>query len=1020
MDLHEEKRKTWRALSQTIAEEGFVLLRNENGVLPLGGECVAVFGQAQCAARSATHPDLTFTEGLVAGGIRVEETLLKKYCAFAEKKAQKRSYTASFFTGMDNEMPITREEVAASRAAGAKKAIVILKRISAENTDMQVTEGDYLLSAAEKQMLTDVAAVFEHVILVLEIGCVMDLSFLDEIRVDGILYTNDLGDGGAAAAARVLKGEVNPSGKLPMTMARSYEEYPTCGHFGQHGGGLVQDYTEDIFVGYRYFDTFGGKVSFPFGFGLSYTAFAVSDVHFEDGKVLRVTATVTNTGARAGREVLQLYCAAPALRDGAKLGKPQKELRGFEKTRLLQPGEKQTLSIAVPVSELASYDDTGVLGEKSVWVLEKGSYTLLLGTDSRHVHEAGVHFEPQTRVVRHSMPLTTTLEKRLTADGSYELLASQTDDGAHCIAVSSIKRTVITAGAKLPFSAMKKGEQVQRQLLPGTGGGYRLTAVGGDGTPLESMIALAIDGVSMPLHSDAAGVAEITLPVRRCQMTVTALCDHPAFEALAFEKTDTTVPVLPEKKTVIKGQNYYEGSFYVEVESFEDDGNGVPGSCVTHFFMSGMSVVYRVNIAEAGNYAVKFRYRYDGAETVMNSVLTLAVSNIVQPLRGMALENTCKDGKKRFVYSNAAVIELPQGVAYLKLLAEAVPFPDICEIVLEKTNGAVDAATKQEDVRIKESKGGGLQYLKPDDGVREGITLADVAKDSTGMQAFLAQLSNRELATLVSGTSLNRTPYGDVGCNHPLYLRGVPAAQTADGPRGLRQRGMATTLYPPTLILTASFDKDLYTTYGTAMGEECLFCGVDLWLAPAINIFRDPCGGRNFAYSSEDPYLCGVYAAAVIRAAQACGIGAVLKHYCANNTEFERLKSNSRVSERALRELYIRAFETVVRDADPVAIMSSYNHVNDIKACENRELITDIPRSEWHWDGVFMTDWWNDSDHVAELKAGHDLKMATGDIDGVTAALDKGDLSREEVYPCAARVMRMLLRLKTAQEFLRK
>ena len=310
MDLHEEKRKTWRALSQTIAEEGFVLLRNENGVLPLGGECVAVFGQAQCAARPATHPDLTFTEGLMAGGIRVEETLLKKYRAFAEKKAQKRRYTASFFTGMDNEMPITREEIAASRAAGAKKAIVILKRISAENTDMQVTEGDYLLSAAEKQMLTDVAAVFEHVILVLEIGCVMDLSFLDEIRVEGILYTNDLGDGGAAAATRVLKGEVNPSGKLPMTMARSYEEYPTCGHFGQHGGGLVQDYTEDIFVGYRYFDTFGGNVAFPFGFGLSYTTFAVSDVHFEDGKVLRVTAAVTNTGARGQGGAAAILCRA--------------------------------------------------------------------------------------------------------------------------------------------------------------------------------------------------------------------------------------------------------------------------------------------------------------------------------------------------------------------------------------------------------------------------------------------------------------------------------------------------------------------------------------------------------------------------------------------------------------------------------------------------------------------------------------------------------------------------------------
>ena len=1018
MDLHEEKRKVWRALSQTVAEEGFVLLRNDNGVLPLGEECVAVFGQVQCFAQPAGHPDLTFTEGLIAGGVRVEETLYEKYRAFMDARGKKRNYT-SFVAGMDNEMPITREEIAASRTAGAQKAIVVLKRTSWENSDMQVVEGDYLLSAAEKQMLADVSAAFAQVILVLETCCVMDLSFLGEIRVDGILYVNNLGDGGSAAVARVLKGEVNPSGKLPMTMARRYEEYPTCGHFGQHGGGLVQDYTEDIFVGYRYFDTFGGDVVFPFGFGLSYTTFAVSDVHFTDGDTLQVTATVTNTGDRAGKEVLQLYCAAPALRDGAKLGKPQKELRGFEKTRLLQPGEQQTLTISVPVSELASYDDTGVLGEKSVWVLEKGDYTLLLGTNSRHVQKAGVHPEPQTRIVRRGTPLTTTLEKRLTADGSYEPLASQTDDGEHCIAVSSIERTVITAGENLPFSSMKKDEQVRRNLLPGTGGGYRLTAVGGDGTLLENMITLAVDGVAMPLHS-VAGVAEITLPVRRCQMTVMALCDHPAFEALAFEKTDTTVPVAAEEKTVIKGQNYYEGSFYVEVENFADDGNGVPGSCVTHFFLSGMSVIYRINVAEAGNYTVKFRYRYDGTETVMNSVLTLAVSNIVQPLRGMTLENTCEDGKKRFVYSNEAVIELPQGVAYLKLLAEAVPFVDICEIVLERTDRAVDAAEEQGNAKIKESKDNALQYLQPDDGVREGITLADVEKDGTRMEAFLFQLSNRELATLVSGTSLNRTPYGDVGCNHPLYVRGVPAAQTADGPRGLRQRGMATTLYPPTLILTASFNKELYSIYGTAMGEECRFCGVDLWLAPAINIFRDPCGGRNFAYSSEDPYLSGVYATGVIKAAQACGIGTVLKHYCANNTEFERLKSNSRVSERALREIYIRAFEAVVRDADPVAIMSSYNHVNDIKACENRELITDIPRNEWHWDGVFMTDWWNDSDHVAELKAGHDLKMATGDIDGVAAALDKGDLPREEVYPCAARVMRMLLRLKTVQDFLKK
>ena len=225
----------------------------------------------------------------------------------------------------------------------------------------------------------------------------------------------------------------------------------------------------------------------------------------------------------------------------------------------------------------------------------------------------------------------------------------------------------ITGLQKVDGVEQEPVELITPGVLSQVGGGYHLTAVGGDGTLLENMITLAVDGVAMPLHS-VAGVAEITLPVRRCQMTVTALCDHPAFEALAFEKTDTTVPVAAEEKTVIKGQNYYEGSFYVEVENFADDGNGVPGSCVTHFFLSGMSVIYRINVAEAGNYTVKFRYRYDGTETVMNSVLTLAVSNIVQPLRGMTLENTCGNGKKRFVYSNEAVIELPQGVAYLKLL----------------------------------------------------------------------------------------------------------------------------------------------------------------------------------------------------------------------------------------------------------------------------------------------------------------------------------------------------------------
>ena len=141
------------------------------------------------------------------------------------------------------------------------------------------------------------------------------------------------------------------------------------------------------------------------------------------------------------------------------------------------------------------------------------------------------------------------------------------------------------------------------------------------------------------------------------------------------------------------------------------------------------------------------------------------------------------------------------------------------------------------------------------------------------------------------------------------------------------------------------------------------------------------------------------------------GVATVLKHYTANSTEFERQKSNSRVSGRALREIYLKTFEIACKNGNPWCMMSSYNFVNDKKVCEDYTLITDIPRNEWHWNGIFMTDWWNDSSHIEELKAGHDLKMSTGDIEGVTDALDSGELTREQAYVCAERVLKTLMKI---------
>ena len=215
-----------------------------------------------------------------------------------------------------------------------------------------------------------------------------------------------------------------------------------------------------------------------------------------------------------------------------------------------------------------------------------------------------------------------------------------------------------------------------------------------------------------------------------------------------------------------------------------------------------------------------------------------------------------------------------------------------------------------------------------------------------------------------------------------------------------------------------SYNKELCEEFGEHFGDECRSYNVDYLLGPSINLLRSPMGGRNCSYYSEDPYLSGVTAAYVIRGVQSKGVATVLKHYAANSTEYERLKSNSRLSERAMRVLYIRGFEIAIKMANPMAIMSSYNHANDVKVCEDYTLITSIPRDEWGWDGVFFTDWWNDSSHVRELLAGHDLKMATGEIDRVTEALDDGTLSRETVEKCAARILRMLMKLARVQAIL--
>lgn len=290
--------------------------------------------------------------------------------------------------------------------------------------------------------------------------------------------------------------------------------------------------------------------------------------------------------------------------------------------------------------------------------------------------------------------------------------------------------------------------------------------------------------------------------------------------------------------------------------------------------------------------------------------------------------------------------------------------------------------------------------------------LSQVADGSVTMDEFLAQMSDEDLSHLVGGqpnTGVANT-FG-IG-NMPEY--GIPNFMTADGPAGLRidkKCGVNTTAWPCATLLACTWDPQTVRMVGEAGAREVKENNISIWLTPAVNIHRTPMCGRNFEYYSEDPFLAGVLASAMVEGIQSQNIAATVKHFALNNKETNRRESNSRVSERAAREIYLKQFEIIVKKAKPWCIMSSYNIVNDYRASENRELLEDILRGEWGYEGVVTTDWWAMSEHYKEIKAGNDVKMPAGMPTNLAKALDQGLLSRQELEVCARRLLGLMLKL---------
>ena len=699
-------------------------------------------------------------DGLLESGVKLNEELLNVYKKWDEENPYDLGDGWGNEPWSQVEMPLD-EQLVADAAQKGSTAIVIIGRTAGEEMDATLTEGSFLLTALEKDMLSKVRKAFEKVVVLLNVGGLIDMSFVNEYAPDSVLYVWQGGMTGGTGTADVLTGKVSPSGKLSDTIAYSVKDYPSDPYFGDR---VRNFYSEDIFVGYRWFETFAPeKVLYPFGFGLSYTTFDVKTVSVSGSDTLTFKVSVTNTGKFSGKEVVQVYCGAPQ----GKLGKAARVLCGFAKTKELAPDETQELEISVRLETLASYDDSGVTGNRFCWVLEEGEYKFFVGTDVRSAQET----------FKFSLNESKVTEK--------------------CI------------------------------------------------------------------------------------------------QALA--------PVLPFKR----------------ITADNNDGDLSP---------------------------------------VMHDV---PLSEVDEPARRAE--------------------RLPQEIPYTG---------------------------------------------------DKGIKLADVKSGKNTMDEFLAQLSNHDLSCIIRGEGMGspRVTAGTAsafgGVSDALTGFGIPAACCDDGPSGMRlDCGTKAFSLPNGTMLASTFNCELIKELYYLLGLEMSANKVDCILGPGMNIHRHPLNGRNFEYFSEDPFLTGKMAAFQLNGLHSAGVTGTIKHFCGNNQETNRHFIDSAVSERALREIYLKGFEIAVREGNADSIMTTYGSVNGLWTAGNFDLNTVILREEWGFKGFIMTDWWANVNFRGEEPkraffvpmaiAQNDVYMVCADTscadEDIDTALADGTLTRGELQRNAANICNFII-----------
>ena len=396
-----------RQLAKEAAAEGIVLLKNEDQILPLkAGSKVALYGAgAGRTIKGGTgsgdvneRESVTIWQGMKNAGFEItSEDWIRSYEKIYEKARQdwkddivtrsggNGGNVMDFFTVysttpfiMPTGDPVEKPE------KDCDTAIYVLSRVAGEGADRNAAKGDYYLKEDEHQMLSDLCSYYKNVIVAVNAGGQVDLSFMDEFsNIKALLILSQPGMEGGNAFADVISGKVNPSGKLVDSWAYRYEDYPNAASFSHNNGNVEKEfYEEGIYVGYRYFDTFAVPVRYGFGYGLSYTTFEIKEknIQFDSEHNIQVSVSVKNTGDTAGKEVVQIYAALP----GGQVEKEAHRLVAYEKTALLQPQEEQTLILKIPAERFAFYEE-----EKAAWILGKGFYGIFAGTSLESAELAG-------------------------------------------------------------------------------------------------------------------------------------------------------------------------------------------------------------------------------------------------------------------------------------------------------------------------------------------------------------------------------------------------------------------------------------------------------------------------------------------------------------------------------------------------------------------------------------------------------------------------------------------------------